>query len=125
MANISEDSNNKLPKSVRRWAGKWALITGASAGIGLALAEQLAATGSHLVLTARRLDRLQQLATDLPAKHGVRVEVCAGISCRPEAPEEIFAFTRGKELEIDLLINNAGFGAFGTEPRGSGRSCWR
>lgn len=113
MANISADSNNKLPKSVRRWAGKWSLITGASAGIGLALAEQLAAAGSNLVLTARRADRLQQLATDLKAKHGVRVEVCAGNLVRPDAPDQIYEFTRAKGLEIELLINNAGFGAFG------------
>ena len=96
-----------------RWAQKWALVTGASAGIGLALAEQLAATGSHLVLTARRADRLQQLATDLAGKYGVRVEIVQADLARPEAPEEIFAFTTARNLQIELLINNAGFGAFG------------
>ncbi len=96
-----------------RWAQRWALVTGASAGIGLALAEQLAAIGSHLVLTARRADRLQQLATDLAGKYGVRVEIVQADLGRPEAPEEIFAFTTARNLQIDLLINNAGFGAFG------------
>ena len=108
-----ESSHSPAPKWGSRWAQKWALVTGASAGIGLALAEQLAATGSHLVLTARRMDRLQQLATDLAGRYGVRVEIMQADLGRPEAPEEIFAFTTARNLEIDLLINNAGFGAFG------------
>ena len=99
--------------SSKRWAGKWAVVTGASAGIGLALAEQLAAGGAHLVLTARRTDRLQKLAADLSAKHGIKVEVFAADLVRPEAPAEILAFTTGKGIEVELLVNNAGFGAFG------------
>ena len=108
-----ESGIGPAPKWGGQWAQKWALVTGASAGIGLALAEQLAATGSQLVLTARRADRLQQLATDLVGKYGVRVEIVQADLARPEAPEEIFAFTTARNLQIDLLINNAGFGAFG------------
>jgi hypothetical protein len=100
-------------KPLVAWAGKWALVTGASAGIGLALAEQLAAGGAHLVLTARRTDRLQKLATDLSAKHAVRVEVFAADLTHLEAPREIHAFTNEKGIEVELLVNNAGFGAFG------------
>lgn len=96
-----------------RWRGKWALVTGASAGIGYELAEQLAAAGAHLVLTARRTDRLQKLAADLSARHGIHVEVFTADLTRPEAPPEILAFTNRKGLEIELLVNNAGFGAFG------------
>lgn len=96
-----------------RWRGKWALVTGASAGIGYELAEQLGAAGAHLVLTARRTDRLQKLAADLSAKHGIQVEVFTADLTRPEAPPEILAFTKRKGLEIELLVNNAGFGAFG------------
>ncbi|HKT46783.1 MAG TPA: SDR family oxidoreductase [Candidatus Acidoferrales bacterium] len=96
-----------------RWRGKWALVTGASAGIGYELAEQLAAAGAHLVLTARRTDRLQKLAADLSAKHSVQSEVFTADLTRPEAPPEILAFTARKGLEIELLVNNAGFGAFG------------
>lgn len=103
---MSADSNN-------RWAGKWALVTGASAGIGWALAEQLAAGGAHLVLTARRTDRLEKLAAGLSAKHGVRSEVFAADLIRAGAAREIHAFTTGKGIEVDLLVNNAGFGAFG------------
>lgn len=95
------------------WRGKWALITGASAGIGWALAEQLAAAGTNLVLTARRADRLQKLAAELSPKHQVQAEVFVADLVRPEAPGEIYAFTTRKKIEIELLINNAGFGAYG------------
>lgn len=97
----------------KTWAGKWALITGASAGIGWALAEQLAEGGAHLVLTARRADRLEKLAADLSTKHKIRTEVVGADLAKPQAPAEIFEFTNRKGLEIELLINNAGFGAFG------------
>ena len=108
-----QPGSKSTPKLVKRWAQKWSLVTGASAGIGLALTEQLAAAGSNLVLTARRTDRLQKLAADLAAKHGVRIEVFGADLARPEAPHEIFAFTKARNLDIELLVNNAGFGAFG------------
>jgi len=109
----SRGSSNHSPKWAKRWAEKWSLITGASAGIGLALAEQLAAAGSNLVLTARRTDRLQQMAADLSAKNGVKVEIFGADLTLPEAPEQIFGFTQGKSIDVELLINNAGFGSFG------------
>lgn len=96
-----------------RWRGKWALITGASAGIGWELAKQLAGGGANLVLTARRRDRLEKLASELTAKYGIRVEVVPADLGRPEAPGDIYAFTVGKGVEVDLLVNNAGFGGFG------------
>ncbi|MGD0957947.1 MAG: SDR family oxidoreductase [Candidatus Acidiferrales bacterium] len=99
--------------SYNRWAGKWALVTGASAGIGWALAEQLAAARANLVLTARRTDRLAKLAADLSSKHGVRAEVFAADLIQPGAAREIHAFTTGKGIDVELLVNNAGFGAFG------------
>ena len=95
------------------WKGKWALVTGASAGIGVALAKQLAAKGTHLVLTARRHDRLEELARTLQQSQGVRTEVFAADLSRPEAPRQIYDFTKQKGIEIDLLINNAGFGQYG------------
>ena len=106
-------SNAPAPSWARRWRGKWALITGASAGIGLALAQQLAGAGSNLVLTARRTDRLKGLARDLVAEHGVKVEPFGADLVRPEAPHQIFEFTSSRNIEVELLINNAGFGGFG------------
>jgi uncharacterized protein len=97
----------------QEWRGKWALITGASAGIGMELAKLLAVGGANLVLTARRVDRLQALATELTARHGSKVEVFAADLTQPDAPQQIYAFTTGKNIEIELLINNAGFGAYG------------
>jgi uncharacterized protein len=102
-----------MSHSVKKWSGKWALVTGASAGIGFELARQLAAAGANLVLTARRTDRLQELAAQINAKHAVKVEIFAADLTRPGAPAEIHAFTTSRGLEIELLVNNAGFGAFG------------
>jgi len=98
------------------WFGKWALITGASAGIGVAFAEELASGGTKLVLTARRKDRLEALAKRLTESYKVQTEVFAADLAEPDAPEKIFAFTKEKGIEIDLLINNAGFGQYGEFP---------
>jgi short-subunit dehydrogenase len=95
------------------WRGKWAIVTGASAGIGRAIAAELAAGGAHLVLTARRRDRLEELAGEFASKYGVRTEVCTADLTQPSGSEEIFAFTKGKGIEVELLVNNAGFGLYG------------
>jgi len=95
------------------WRGKWALVTGASSGIGRALATELAAGGANLVLTARRRDRLEQLAGELSAKRGIHAEIFAADLAKPEAPHQVFDFTKSRGIEVDVLINNAGFGASG------------
>ena len=95
------------------WKGKWALVKGASAGIGNALAAELAAGGTNLILTARRRDRLQELAKQLSSKHKVSAEIFEADLAKPSAPEEIFAFTKEKGIAVELLINNAGFGQYG------------
>ena len=108
--------SHRMPQMSANWFGKWALITGASAGIGVALAEELAAGGTKLVLTARRKDRLDELARRLTATYKVSTEVFPADLADSNAPEKIFAFTKEKGLEIDLLINNAGFGQYGEFP---------
>jgi uncharacterized protein len=95
------------------WQGRWALVTGASAGIGTALAAQLAAGGTHLVLTARRQNRLEELSRKLKAARGIQTETFCADLAQPDAPEKIYAFVREKGIAIDLLINNAGFGQYG------------
>jgi short-subunit dehydrogenase len=95
------------------WRGKWALITGASAGIGVAFAKELALGRTNLVLTARRKNRLEDLARSLAENYRISTEVIAADLADSNAPEKIFAFTQEKGIEIDLLINNAGFGHYG------------
>ncbi len=98
---------------MNQWQGKWALITGASAGIGVALARELAAGGTNLVLTARRRDRLTTLAGELSAKHGVRTLVCVADLAQQRGPQQVFSFIEEKNIAVNLLVNNAGFGAYG------------
>jgi short-subunit dehydrogenase len=98
---------------MNQWHEKWALITGASAGIGAALARELASGGTNLILTARRRDRLAGLAGELSAKHNIRTLVCVADLAQPLGPQEIFSFTESKNIAVDLLVNNAGFGAYG------------
>src|SRR6202171_4205643 len=95
------------------WRGKWALITGASAGIGKALAEELAAGGTNLILTARRAERLTELAKALEEKLKIKTEVVTADLAAAGAAEKIFAFTREKNMFVELLVNNAGFGQYG------------
>jgi hypothetical protein len=98
---------------MNRWQGKWALITGASAGIGMAIARELAAGGTNLVLTARRRDRLVGLSSELSSKHNIRTLICVADLADPLGPGQIFSYTEEKNVAIDLLVNNAGFGAYG------------
>jgi len=65
------------------------------------------------VLTARRRDRLAGLAGELSAKHDIRTLVCVADLAQPLGPREILDFTEEKNIAIDLLVNNAGFGAYG------------
>src|ERR1700692_435626 len=98
---------------MNHWQDKWALLAGASGGIGTALARELAAGGTNLVLTARRRDRLVGLAAELSAKNNIRTVVCVADLAQPLGPQQIFSFTEEKNIAIDLLVNNAGFGAYG------------
>jgi len=90
-----------------------ALVTGASAGLGTLFARALAAEGHDLILTARRTDRLEALATELRAAHGVKVETIAADLAAPGAAAALIAEIGKRGLAVDTLINNAGFGLSG------------
>jgi short-subunit dehydrogenase len=92
--------------------GKWALVTGASAGIGIALSRELARHGAKLILTARRADRLEAFAAELTGK-GVEVRVVVADLNDPLAPQQLYDATEGAGIPVDILINNAGLGQFG------------
>lgn len=85
-----------------------ALITGASAGLGVEFANQLAAQKIDLLLVARRKDKLEGVARDVRERHGVDVQLFAADLSDREAPREIFEFTQQAGLDVDYLINNAG-----------------
>lgn len=90
-----------------------ALITGASAGIGAAFAEELANRQTNLVLVARSADKLHQLAQKLQAQYPIKVDVVSQDLTAPTAAKTVFTTVTQKGLTIDLLINNAGFGEYG------------
>lgn len=90
------------------------LITGASSGIGAEFARQLAAQGHDLVLTARRTDRLETLAGELRQQHGSEVSVLPHDLADPAAPKWLHDMLEQRGLQVDWLINNAGYGVPGT-----------
>ena len=93
--------------------GKWALVTGTSAGIGAAIARELAAHGAKLILTARRRERLDQLATELTAQFHTETRIIVADLNSPTAPQQIYDATEGAGIPVDILINNAGLGHYG------------
>ena len=94
--------------------GKTALVTGASSGIGKAYAELLAAKGYGVVLTARRSDRLEALATELRQRYGVAAHTIVADLAQPDASQHIAADLAARGLVIDVLVNNAGYGVPGS-----------
>jgi short-subunit dehydrogenase len=90
-----------------------ALVTGASSGIGEALARRLARDGRSLVLVARREDRLTALARELETGHGVKAHVIAQDLVQPGAVPAVTHEVERRGLTVDWLVNNAGFGTLG------------
>ncbi len=91
-------------------ARPWALVTGASAGIGAEFARQLAARGYALVLTARRAERLDSLAAELALRHGTPAQTIALDLADPDAPAALHARTEAAGITVEMLVNNAGYG---------------
>lgn len=92
---------------------KTTLITGASWGIGEVFARKLAERGHNLLLVARSEDRLVQICSEVGRAANIRAEYFAVDLTEPDAPRRVFEEAQKRELEIDLLINNAGFGSMG------------
>jgi len=99
------------PGSFRSRYGEWALVTGASAGIGAEFARALARRGMSCVLTARREDRLRALADELARDTGVETKVVPADLVAPEGADRVADAVAG--LDLGMLVNNAGFGAAG------------
>jgi hypothetical protein len=87
-----------------------ALVTGASSGIGAAIARELASRGYSLVLVARREERLRSLATDISAEHDVEVEIITADLSDESERDRLQRELGGRGRAVELLVNNAGFG---------------
>jgi short-subunit dehydrogenase len=95
-------------------ADTFALVTGASSGFGVDFSRELAARGYDLVLVARRVDRLEALASDLRATYpALRVEIVAADLARDDERERVAATVADFGAPVEVLINNAGLGLFG------------
>jgi short-subunit dehydrogenase len=91
----------------------FALITGASGGIGACFARALAARGRHLALVARSKDKLEALKAEITAKHSVQIEIVEQDLSREGAAARLVAVLKEREIAVGLLVNNAGFGLQG------------
>jgi uncharacterized protein len=89
------------------------LVTGASSGLGMELAELFAADGSDLILVARRAELLERLAERVGARFGVRASVIPADLTAPDGVRRLVAAVEEMGLEVDVLVNSAGFGAHG------------
>jgi short-subunit dehydrogenase len=88
----------------------YALITGASSGIGLEIAKNFAKKGYNLVLTARRKDLLENIASDISAENNIHVDIISKDLSLKNSTNEIFEFCESKNYQIEILVNNAGYG---------------
>lgn len=98
---------------IKEIENKWALVTGASSGLGVDFAHQLARRGMHIVLAARREERLKDVAENLKERYGVRTQVVVMDLSTDEGPEDLFNEIKSRGIEIEVLINNAGYGLHG------------
>ena len=89
---------------------KYTLITGASSGIGLEIAACMADKGHNLILTARRENILMEASNDISEKYKVKVDYIAADLSDIDAPERMFNYCEENDYEVDVLVNNAGYG---------------
>lgn len=96
-----------------QYADRWALVTGASSGIGAEFARRLAALGMHLVLVARRADRLNELSNELHTRHHTRCEVIPADLSELREVTSLIEQVAARGITVELLVNNAGFAMVG------------
>ncbi len=92
---------------------EYILITGASKGIGMALAREFAKEGGNLILTARSIDELELLAEELRALYNVAVHTFRSDLLEPDAVDNLYEWCVGKKYPVRVLVNNAGSGLYG------------
>lgn len=92
---------------------RYALITGASSGIGYEFANLLAKDGMNLIITSRNETRLKEVKTEIENKYQIRVKVLPKDLSNPKAPSEIFFELEKEGITVDILVNNAGFNVYG------------
>ena len=95
-------------------AGKWALVTGASSGLGVEFATSLAEQQANLVLVARRTDRLTQLGERLESRYPVQTAVEGVDLSAPGAGAALKRRLDARGIDVDILVNNAGYGLYGS-----------
>jgi short-subunit dehydrogenase len=99
--------------TVANLKGQWVLITGASSGFGVDYAHIFAKKQANLILTARRTAELQQLADTIRETYGVEVLVEPCDLSRWEGPRDLYEGIKKQGIEVEVLINNAGYGIYG------------
>ena len=92
---------------------EYALITGSSKGIGLAIARELAARGYNILLIARSEDLLEKAATEIASRYNVGAYWLALDLSLPEAAQNVYDWCRAKDYPVSILVNNAGYGLSG------------
>ena len=96
---------------MKDFKNKKVLVTGASSGIGLAMAKDFAERGASLILTARSEDKLKDLATELN-KNGTETHIFLEDISKPDSARKLYDQVKEAGLEVDILVNNAGYGRF-------------
>jgi short-subunit dehydrogenase len=98
---------------MKQLANKTALVTGASSGLGADFARQLAERGANLILVARRTDQLKAVAAEIEKLYAVRAQTITLDLASPGAPQALYDQLHQEGVQVDVLVNNAGFGIYG------------
>ncbi|MFT4940312.1 MAG: short-subunit dehydrogenase [Paraglaciecola sp.] len=104
---------SKIGNSMKELKGKWALVTGASSGIGADLARLYAKAGCHLIITARREQRLAELKKELSQQNNIQIEIIQNDLSTETGPQELFDAVEDKKIQVSILVNNAGIALSG------------